>query len=119
MSELPRTASGKIDRAQLKTLASESPATADNRPSGALERAIAEEWGRVLKVEDVDVAANFFEQGGDSLKAMELVSVLQEKFRTEVPMLALFFEEPTIAALAVAIHETSVDPAAPESADRS
>jgi endonuclease V-like protein UPF0215 family len=40
---------------------------------------------------------------------MELIAVLQQKFPTDVPMLALFFEEPTVSALARAIQETSSD----------
>jgi amino acid adenylation domain-containing protein len=107
VGSLPRTLSGKIDRVELKGLANVATADVNSGPASTLEREVAAEWLRVLKLKQVDIHANFFELGGDSLKSMELVSALQQKFQTDVPMLALFFEEPTIAALARGIEETS------------
>jgi acyl carrier protein len=104
---LPRTPSGKIDRVQLKALSAAPTACAPDAPDSGLQREIATEWGRILRLAPVDIHANFFELGGDSLKAMELIAVLQQKYPTDVPMLALFFEEPTVAALARGIGETS------------
>jgi amino acid adenylation domain-containing protein len=106
IATLPRTPSGKIDRAGLKTLATGAQAPASDVALG-LEQEIAAEWRRVLRLPQVDVGANFFELGGESVKAMELIAALQQRFPTDVPMLALFFEEPTVAALARAIQDTS------------
>ena len=111
VSSLPRTPSGKIDRGQLKALSVAPAPSAPDATDSDLQREIAAAWSNILRLAQVDVHANFFELGGDSLKAMELISVLQQKFPTDVPMLALFFEEPTVAALARAIQETSSDAA--------
>jgi amino acid adenylation domain-containing protein len=106
---LPRTSSGKIDRAQLKAITVTPAGSAPDATDGDVQREVAAAWSRVLRLAEVDVHANFFELGGDSLRAMELIAVLQQKFPTDVPMLALFFEEPTVSALARAIQETSSD----------
>jgi amino acid adenylation domain-containing protein len=111
VQSLPRTENGKVDRAQLKVFSRLPPECSANNSSstlGTLELTIAADWSRLLKTEKVDVNANFFELGGDSLMAMELIAMLQEKFPTEVPMLALFFEDPTVAGMARAIQETSI-----------
>jgi aspartate racemase len=116
VASLPRTVSGKIDRAELKKLAAERPGVPSAVPAAGVETEVATQWRRILRLAAVDVTANFFELGGDSLKAMQLVAILQQRFPTEVPMLALFFEEPTVAALARAIQETLVRPAMPDAA---
>jgi aspartate racemase len=112
VAALPRTPSGKIDRAQLSTLSAPPATRVLDEPTSDVQRVIAGVWREALRLEQVDVDANFFELGGDSLKAMEVIAVLQERFPTDVPMLALFFEEPTVAALARAVQETSSQDAA-------
>jgi acyl carrier protein len=58
-------------------------------------------WTTVLEVPEGEVEsnANFFEFGGDSLLAVELVAVLAERLGVEVPLEALLFDG-TFAALA-------------------
>jgi len=106
---LPRTQNGKIDYARLKELPDEGRVGAVSKLSDSLEFKIAANWQEVLRIEKIDVNSNFFELGGDSLNAIELISLLQDQFPTEVPILALFFEDPTVAGLARAIRETLID----------
>jgi len=73
----------------------------------AVQAAVAQVWAEVLKIEDVDAATNFFDVGGDSLKAIEVISRLQALLKLELPLIA-FFEEPTIAhltAVAEQLHQ--------------
>jgi amino acid adenylation domain-containing protein/FkbH-like protein len=72
-------------------------------------------WSDVLKIEEIDATKNFFDLGGDSLKAIEMISRLQALLHVEVPLIA-FFEDPTIAHLAAVAdellpHNGSSDPA--------
>lgn len=53
----------------------------------------------VLDRADVDPSANFFELGGDSLAAAELVDRLNEEFDLDVD-LADFFEAPDLGSFA-------------------
>src|SRR5215469_6126721 len=64
-----------------------------------LEFTLANIWAQVLGQQRVDKDANFFEIGGDSLKAMEVISRVSEVLHTDVPLIT-FFEEPTVRHLA-------------------
>ncbi len=65
----------------------------------ASEEALARIWSEVLRLPSVDRTANFFEIGGDSLKAMEVIVRVSEDMQVDLPLIA-FFENPTVAHLA-------------------
>ena len=64
--------------------------------------ALAELWCEVLRVDSVEPDDNFFDLGGDSLKAIELVHRASRKFRVTLSPVTVF-ERPTLAALAAAL----------------
>src|ERR1039457_1406784 len=66
----------------------------------ALDRILAE----ALRLPDVEVDVNFFDIGGDSMKAMEVIMRMGEVFGVDMPLMA-FFEDPTIAHLAAVADE--------------
>ena len=68
------------------------------------QAAVAQVWSDVLQIGEIDVTKNFFDLGGDSLKAIEVISRLQALLNVEVPLIA-FFEDPTIAHLAAVADE--------------
>jgi amino acid adenylation domain-containing protein/FkbH-like protein len=70
----------------------------------ATQAAVAKVWSEVLQVEKVEAAQNFFDLGGDSLKAIEVISRLQGLLNVELPLIA-FFEDPTIAHLTAVADE--------------
>jgi acyl transferase domain-containing protein/acyl carrier protein len=55
-------------------------------PTNELEKQIAEIWQEVLGVTQVGIYDNFYELGGDSLIATQLVSRLRAKFPVELPL---------------------------------
>jgi len=63
-----------------------------------ISSAVAQVWSEVLGRESIGTAENFFDLGGDSLKALEVISRLQELLKIDVPLIA-FFEDPTISHL--------------------
>ncbi|HEX2090781.1 MAG TPA: amino acid adenylation domain-containing protein, partial [Longimicrobiaceae bacterium] len=71
-------------------------------PRSELERTLAELFGRALGIERIGSDDSFFEMGGDSLVATQLLASLNERFRVELPLRVLF-ESPTPARLAAAI----------------
>ena len=103
---IPRTPSGKLDRDALPTM---SASDEHFVPANSLEATIASIWKRHLGLTCIDSQASFFELGGDSLKAIELVAELGDRYHTDVPLLALFFEDPTVAGMARAIQATIID----------
>src|ERR1035438_5378622 len=73
--------------------------TATSAGSNSPQDAIANIWAEVLQLPHVDHLANFFEIGGDSLKAMEVIARVSEDLKVDLPLIA-FFEDPTVAHLA-------------------
>src|SRR5882757_3561886 len=66
--------------------------------------AIAKIWEEVLRRPGLETDADFFDIGGDSLKAMEVVARVSEELHVDLPLMA-FFEEPTVAHLAAVVDE--------------
>jgi acyl carrier protein len=66
----------------------------------------------VLQLEEVGVEDNFFELGGDSLKVMQLMSLVGQTFEVKLQLDA-FYKSPTIASLCeyIAAQEPSVQSA--------
>jgi acyl transferase domain-containing protein len=63
------------------------------------ERRLTEIWRQVLGIEQVGSNDNFFDLGGNSLIALQVVSKIRKVFRVQIPVVALF-EAPTISAMA-------------------
>jgi amino acid adenylation domain-containing protein len=101
LAALPRTASGKVDRAALPDPrpAAAPGAAAARPPRAGVEEELAALWAEVLDVEEVAADDDFFALGGHSLAAMRLASRLRDAFGVELP-LAELFEEPVLAAAA-------------------
>jgi surfactin family lipopeptide synthetase A len=97
---LPRTPTGKIDRAALPPPAT-GAAGAERSPdaSSAVEARVAAIWADVLGRPVENTAADFFELGGDSLQASSVVTRVRREFGVDVG-LGAFVGEPTIAGLA-------------------
>ncbi|QJE01525.1 LLM class flavin-dependent oxidoreductase [Massilia forsythiae] len=102
MDALPQTANGKLDRNALPApgVATEA-AVARVAPSTPTERALAEVWTALLKVDPalVGAEANFFELGGHSLLLMRLAAEIRERFGVDLSIREVF-ELPTLAKLA-------------------
>jgi len=110
---LPLTASGKLDRAVLPTLASSADAGLEREaafvaPRTTAETVLAAIWGEVLGVSRVGVRDNFFAAGGHSLMATQVVSRIRHEFAVDLP-LRLLFERPTVSGLAEAVEQARVE----------
>ena len=92
-------------------------------PLTATERALAELWSDVIGVEPVGTRDNFFDLSGNSLLALQMLSLVKRDFGIAVPSVALF-EAPTVFALAKLLDDKPAGkpqsqpavPAKPESA---
>ena len=63
---------------------------------------MAEIWVEVLGVKKVGINDNFFQLGGHSLKAIQLISRIRQTFSLEVTVRHLF-SHPTVGELAAAV----------------
>jgi hypothetical protein len=68
-----------------------------------LEKLIARCWGEVLQIAEPSRDADFFELGGDSIQGLELTDRLAVLLPVELPLVPLFFQDPTIAGFAASI----------------
>ncbi|GAB3890718.1 hypothetical protein GCM10029964_062700 [Kibdelosporangium lantanae] len=102
LTELPRSAHGKIDRAKLPD--PDSASVAAEEPVGTDEELVAGIFERLLNRDRVGRRDNFFALGGHSLLAIQLVSRLRAAFGVAMPVRAVF-EEPTVTGIAVRVAE--------------
>jgi SAM-dependent methyltransferase/acyl carrier protein len=108
LEALPLMANGKVDRRSLpKPSWAKSVTREYQAPRTPTERAIAEIWGRILKVDRVGIDDNFFELGGHSLLATQTMSRIRQTFRVDLPLRAIF-ESPTVASLAAMVADRPV-----------
>ena len=99
LDALPLTANGKVDRSALP----EPGRLSGNRPPyepprDAVEGTLAEVWQEVLGVEPVGVHDDFLQLGGDSILAIRVVALANQKGIRVLPR--QIFQHPTVAELA-------------------
>ena len=105
LDALPLTPNGKIDRLALSQRCDYvSDETAFTEPKTPTEKEIAEIWTALLGLEKVGTNQNFFDLGGHSLMATQLISRVRSCFGVELA-LCDFFAAPTIQNLAELIEE--------------
>jgi amino acid adenylation domain-containing protein len=103
LDALPLTRNGKIDRRALPHPG--SVARPDNgfvAPRNPVEELLAEVYAELLRLDRVSVEDSFFELGGNSLLAAQLVSRVRDELGMEVPLHALF-EGPSVGELTAAL----------------
>ena len=99
LDRLPLTPNGKLDRRALP--APEGDAYAQQtyeEPQGEIENVLAAVWMELLKLPRIGRHDHFFEIGGHSLMATQLVSRIRREWELDIP-LAEVFSNPTLAAL--------------------
>ena len=101
VDEMPLTANRKIDVRALpppnadKAKSEERPV----KPRGRLEVQLMALWRQVLGDATIGVHDNFFDHGGHSLKAVQLLSYVEQVTGRQLP-LATLYEAPSVARMA-------------------
>jgi tyrocidine synthetase III len=102
---LPLTANGKLDKHALPD--PEGMLLSGERryvpPRDETDRKLVAIWEELLGHDNIGIADNFFDIGGNSLKATRLISKINKVFQLEVDLRS-FFEDPTIMVLADKIN---------------
>jgi amino acid adenylation domain-containing protein len=112
LDALPHTPSGKVDRRALPAPAEPAPGAADGfaAPATDDERAIARVWSEVLGVARVGTTDGFFALGGHSLRAVRIVTRIEQELGVRLPVSALF-DTPTVRGLAERVAAAREDDA--------
>jgi non-ribosomal peptide synthase protein (TIGR01720 family) len=100
LGAIPLTSNGKVDRDRLPAPEDGRPAVSEayQEPQSPVQRTLADIVSAVVGVEPVGITDNFFEIGGDSILAIQVVARAQEAGLRLSPQ--DLFAHPTIAALA-------------------
>ena len=107
LAKIPLTANGKIDRKALPRPGAGVDAVREAAaPRNAVEQTLLALWREVLGLATIGIHDNFFDLGGQSLKAVRLRAKIESNLNVSVSLRDLF-ARPTIAELAVAIAEAS------------
>lgn len=87
LPEMPKNKSGKIDDYDLfdKTVTTES-----KLPLNKDELLMIEIWKTVLQSNHIDEESHFFRMGGDSLKIMSMMLLIEEKFNKSIEFGAIY-----------------------------
>jgi amino acid adenylation domain-containing protein len=96
---LPRTPNGKLDRRALPAPERGAEPPAGVSPGRPLVELVAALFAGVLGVDHVGPDDSFFDRGGHSLKAMQVVSRVRRALGVELP-LPVLFQQSTAAGLA-------------------
>ena len=107
LEKIPLSANGKVDRKALpvpETRAEEGPLDLRND----LEESIARIWSDTLNIkkESIGKHTNFFELGGNSLSAINMISKIHKKLQVKVPLVEVF-KNGNISGLARLIRNTA------------
>jgi acyl carrier protein len=120
LTHLPLTPHGKLDRQALpepgdeQVIIDRQPAA----PRSMLERLLVFQWKDVLDQTHPGIHDNFFEAGGDSLLAIQLVTRLRAAFNIKITPQDLMETAPTIAELSAMIAHRLAEQRGHEAAQR-
>src|SRR5436190_10436356 len=108
LEDWPVLGSGKIDRRSLPVPECElNQAKGLRGPRDPLELRLQLLFERVLKRAPIGVDSSFFELGGDSLQALELLVQIEKETARQLP-LATLYQAPTVEAVARELRWHSV-----------
>jgi tyrocidine synthetase-3 len=106
LEKIPFTSSGKVDR---KALPAPTRGIGDNyvAPGDEIEKKLVEIWSQVLEREEekIGIDDNFFQLGGNSIKATQLTARIHRVFNLKISLGELFII-PTIRGIASTISKT-------------
>lgn len=108
LPELPLSSTGKVAY-ELLLPDGQAEAVACRPPASAMERALLALWQAVLKRDGLGVTDNFFDVGGDSLAAVDILAGMETLVGHAVPLFTLT-EHPTIEQLARILGDGTANP---------
>lgn len=105
LDSLPVTSEGKVDRFRLSEPENTTPVSAYpfNAPQTLVERTLAEVWAEVLDLDRVGRLDDFLSLGGDSIKAMQVLSRIQDRLQTDLHF-SILLQYPRLVDLAAQIE---------------
>jgi amino acid adenylation domain-containing protein/thioester reductase-like protein len=102
-NRIPLNVNGKVDRGALEAARlHDCLRHDDSRPESDTERTIWQLWVSLFGTDAIGIDTNFFDAGGHSLLAAQLVFQVQETLKVQMSLQSLF-ENPTVRGMAAII----------------
>jgi tyrocidine synthetase III len=110
IERLPLSPNGKVDKRRLPTPYPQHRPAIDREPAKSqVEKRLRAIWERVLGFKQIGSDDNFFDLGGDSLKAVRLASAISGEMGLRLKVRDIFFN-PTISQLAAVLADSGEAP---------
>jgi hypothetical protein len=115
LPEFPLTSNGKIDKAALPPPQASGTSSDLEPPRTLIEAVLVDLFGTLLGAGQIGATDNFFDAGGNSLLAMQLITQLRSKLAADLDVTAVFLT-PTARELAALLrdehgfHDTDLGP---------
>ncbi|MCX7923871.1 MAG: amino acid adenylation domain-containing protein [Clostridia bacterium] len=94
IDKIPMTSNGKVDRKSLpKPDGHINTGVEYQAPGNEVEKRLAQIWSQILGAERVGTNENFFILGGDSIRAISLISRINKEFQTNIQMKDLYINQ--------------------------
>lgn len=111
LEAMPLSPNGKVDRARLpRAAAAPELERPDSSQADHLERRLMGIWREVLGVDGIRSQDSFFDLGGHSLMAIQVISRVREAFGIELPLRSLF-EQATFAEFSQMVRDITAQSA--------
>ncbi|MEW6736657.1 MAG: amino acid adenylation domain-containing protein, partial [Acidobacteriota bacterium] len=107
LDKLPLTTNGKVDRQVLTTRdwqSSTHPKTITT-PRNSIEERLVNIWKQIFSIDQVDINANFFELGGDSILGIKMIAKANQAGLSLT--LDQLFQHQTLSTLAAVAHQST------------
>jgi len=93
-TRMPLTSNGKIDRKKLSEMEISAEVESEYiAPRSKTQKKLAEIWKKFLERDRVGIKDNFFNIGGDSIKTIGLLSLINKAFNTDFELVDLYENE--------------------------
>lgn len=120
IKEIPVLESGKLDRNSLPAMESIRPQLDVDyvQPTNQMEKTLTQIWSEILQIDKIGIYDNFFDLGGQSLMATQIVSRIRSNLGMEIPLHVIFDLTPTIEQMAKAIENYQLEQSEPDELER-
>ncbi|URZ14548.1 non-ribosomal peptide synthetase [Clostridium felsineum] len=88
IEDIPLMQNGKISRKKLIEIKNERLKNVSYKelikPENEIEKKLVRLWESILKIDKVNIVDNFFEQGGNSILTIKLISMIEKEFKLKI-----------------------------------
>lgn len=107
LDKMPMNANGKVDKTKLPKVEQQSQQEL-TPPENEVEEELISIWKSILGIQEIGATHHFFELGGNSLKAIQVINKIREEMSVELSVKEIFGKD-TIRELADIILEKQLE----------